>query len=437
MNSFAALGFGLNKRETTCLTVAFALHSLLFLWTGGLLTLPTGDGVPLGDPLLQIGYMSDVPEYREPGAAGEEGRKRGIIGKVKQFFGGSAETRPSKKTVPDVATGNAIDQKIDGAVAKWEKTNSTLVDKNFSDKKNFKGIQANKEFAVVSGKETDAIVENKSVGTAASASPNLKEKSFQVSKSVPFKVASAKEMDSLSNVNMVPVTHSNQTSQSIKSLDSAGSGGIVGGGGLVSKSAGSAGGSGSSGGFSKAGARSGGGGSGESLAMGGAANGGGMIDTGGLGSGYSGSGTGGGGSTPGGMGSKRGGGGGQGGGSPYGTSGAIGNKPGLLPRRQLVEDTAVSNTSSSDMTITGELSRRPIKEKLRPPYEIDGRVALRFRVNASGKVLDGIVVEISSGSPTFDNKVVNALKQWVFSALPPEKSNVIQEGVITFIFRGE
>jgi TonB family protein len=292
---------------------------------------------------------------------------------------------------------------------------------------------------VAAGKETDAIVENRSIGTAASASPNLKEKTFQVSKrDMPFQIASAKDMDQLSNVNMVPVTTGKTTSASVTSLDSPGSGGVVGGAALKSRSLGSAGAkSAGSSGFSGTGRSAGSGGDSGDLALG-SASGGGMIDAGGMGSGYAGTGTGGGGGTLGGQGRGKGGGGGQGGGSPYGVAGGTGKSTGMLPRRTgVVGQEVVSNSSSNGETITGELSRRPIREKHKPAYEMDARVALRFRVNASGKVLDGIVVEISSGSPSFDNKVIAALKQWLFSMLPAEKSNVIQEGVITFIFRGE
>jgi TonB family protein len=433
------LGFGFNRREATCLTVAFAVHALLFLWKGGLLTMPSGD-MPLGDPLLQVGYMSDVPEYSEPGSAGEEGKKRGLFGRVKQFFGGSETAKPaSPRSAPDVATGSGIADKIEATGPAWDKADSKLVDKNFSDKKSFKGLQTKSDFSVAAGKETDAIVENRSIGTAASASPNLKEKTFQVSKrDMPFQIASAKDMDQLSNVNMVPVTTGKTTSASVTSLDSPGSGGVVGGAALKSRSLGSAGAkSAGSSGFSGTGRSAGSGGDSGDLALG-SASGGGMIDAGGMGSGYAGTGTGGGGGTLGGQGRGKGGGGGQGGGSPYGVAGGTGKSTGMLPRRTgVVGQEVVSNSSSNGETITGELSRRPIREKHKPAYEMDARVALRFRVNASGKVLDGIVVEISSGSPSFDNKVIAALKQWLFSMLPAEKSNVIQEGVITFIFRGE
>jgi TonB family protein len=365
------------------------------------------------------------------------------MGRVKQFFGGSEKAVPTAPKT-EVAAGTGISEKIEGAVSNWEKSDAKLVDKTFSDKKSFRGLQAKTEFAMSTGKEADAIVQNRSIGTASSASPNLKEKTFQVSKrDMPFQIASAKEMDQLSNVNMVPVSTGKKTSAEITSLDSPGSGGVVGGAALKSKSIGSSANAGSSSGFSgmtrpSGGSSGSGGGASGGLAMG-SSSGGGMIDAGGIGTGYSGSGTGGGGGTLGGQGRGKGGGGGQGGGSPYGVVGGMGtSSSGMLPRRQLSIQETVANTSRSNgETITGELSRRPIREKYKPPYEMDARVALRFRVNAVGKVLDGIVVEVSSGSPSFDNKVIAALKQWLFSALPAEKSNVIQEGVITFIFRGE
>jgi TonB family protein len=109
-----------------------------------------------------------------------------------------------------------------------------------------------------------------------------------------------------------------------------------------------------------------------------------------------------------------------------------------LPRNTIApEDTSVKNNNSNkNFNITGALSNRPIIQKSLPPYEMDARVALRFRVDWSGKVLDGILVDISSGSPSFDQKVLMALQQWIFSALPGNRTNEIQEGVITFVFRG-
>jgi len=90
----------------------------------------------------------------------------------------------------------------------------------------------------------------------------------------------------------------------------------------------------------------------------------------------------------------------------------------------------------SAFSIQGALANRHIEGKTLPPYEFDSRVALRFRVNASGRVLHGIVLEVSSGYPSFDRKVMNALKKWIFSKLPSSRSNEVQEGVITFNFRG-
>lgn len=98
--------------------------------------------------------------------------------------------------------------------------------------------------------------------------------------------------------------------------------------------------------------------------------------------------------------------------------------------------TKSSSAKSSNFNITGALAHRPIVQRSFAAYEMDARVALRFRVDWSGRVLDGILVEISSGSPSFDQKVIAALKEWIFSRLPGDRANEIQEGVITFIFKG-
>jgi TonB family protein len=109
----------------------------------------------------------------------------------------------------------------------------------------------------------------------------------------------------------------------------------------------------------------------------------------------------------------------------------------MLPRNTTVDETMVRGAQRNGaFNITGALANRKVEHKNLPAYEMDARVALRFRVDWSGRVLDGIVVVVSSGSPTFDNKVVAELKNWVFNALPSERSNEIQEGVITFNFRG-
>ena len=122
-----------------------------------------------------------------------------------------------------------------------------------------------------------------------------------------------------------------------------------------------------------------------------------------------------------------------------GSGSGMGNTLHALPRNSVVDDGIAAGAApakDSGFSITGALAHRPILKKVLPPYETDARVALRFRVDWSGNVLDGILVEISSGSPTFDQKVITALKDWNFSRLPAERSNEIQEGVITFVFKG-
>jgi TonB family protein len=111
-----------------------------------------------------------------------------------------------------------------------------------------------------------------------------------------------------------------------------------------------------------------------------------------------------------------------------------------LPRNRVTDNipnaTTMASKSGAGYNITGALANRPIVSKKLTPYERDARVALRFRVDWSGHVLDGIIIEMSSGSPSFDNKVLQALKEWQFSRLPANRTNEIQEGVVTFVFKG-
>src|SRR5262249_18649232 len=111
-----------------------------------------------------------------------------------------------------------------------------------------------------------------------------------------------------------------------------------------------------------------------------------------------------------------------------------------LPRNRVQDDvpaaTSMASRNGAGFNITGALANRAIVTKKLTAYERDARVALRFRVDWSGHVLDGILIELSSGSPSFDNKVLEALKEWQFSRLPANRTNEIQEGVITFVFKG-
>jgi TonB family protein len=108
-----------------------------------------------------------------------------------------------------------------------------------------------------------------------------------------------------------------------------------------------------------------------------------------------------------------------------------------LPRNTVASGVKVSaGNDTNGFNITGALRGRGIVSKALPQYEQDARVALRFRVDYSGRVLEGVLVEISSGSPSFDQRVIAALKQWQFVPLGAGRTNEVQEGVITFLFKG-
>jgi TonB family protein len=234
--------------------------------------------------------------------------------------------------------------------------------------------------------------------------PKLKENTFKLAtKDAPFKIATAKDQDALANTNMIPIQVGQKTTLSSRAFDNAKMPA------LQSKTfAGRAGGS-------------------EALAMGSAS----APQTPALSS------------------------------SNNSNSAALagsaratnreftehtnafaGNRMETLSRNTVspfngpADSSKSNNSKSSNFNITGALAHRPIVQKTLAAYEMDARVALRFRVDWSGRVLDGILVEISSGSPSFDQKVVAALKQWTFSRLSADRANEIQEGVITFVFKG-
>lgn len=366
--------FNFTPKEVTCFVVAALLHSLLFLWKGGMLTLPNQEGGVLGESLVTIGYMSEMPSYPEPGAPGKEGAKpkKSVMQKMKSFFSAPKE-----------------------------------------------------ELALSVGQEKTIEVHRISDGEAVKAKPNLQEKIFKVApKDVKFDIVRAKDIDNLDNVNMVPVTVGATTDKTVKSLAAPGSGGVPGGAALKSKTFAPR---ASSSEFGLAG------GKGTSQGTETIATGTGLIGTGSGGGGNLA------GATGSGLGGKGGRGSGAGSGVGFGTGFGTGVGSGMMARRTIEDnEPAVTSSASKDSgyNITGALSKRPIISKSLPPYEMDARVALRFRVDWSGRVLDGIIVEISSGSPSFDQKVMAHLKNWIFSKLPTEQAHQIQEGVISFVFRG-
>jgi TonB family protein len=397
---------GFSKREMGCLGFALAVHALLFLWKGGILELPKNQDI--GDMIAQVGYMSEVPSWEEAGGGG----------------GGTEVKKTFFEKMKSIVKGDQAPAK------KMEAAPPTLVEKR--QLKGFSGLVNKQEVDIAVG-QTKQVVVTPSQGNFEKTKPNLKENQFKVAtKDVAFKIASPKSQDALANVNAIPINVGNTTSNTIKSLD----GGPGSGAALQTKSLAS---KGSSGGFSssfKGNSSSGG------LATGGGSS---TIDgAGGIGMGSDiGSGGGSGGGTGGGRGSGTGTGtgagfgSGRGGGHSFGGTG-FGNGTGMaaLPRNTVLDLAATKLAKSGNFSIIGALANRKILQKTLPVYELDARVGLRFCVDVSGRVLEGILVEISSGSPTFDQKVMAAVKQWLFAPLSNERSNEIQEGVITILFRG-
>lgn len=429
---------GLNHRDMVCLGVAIVAHSLLFLWKGGALMLPDHAADSLGDSIVEVRFMNEAPNF-EP-AGGSSPAPKSFLARMKSIIRGEGGSGPKTE---ELAMGQQ--SRIDVAKPAWNKAESTLENKAFADKPGFEGLVSKDDaLKVAMGKASDIVVKP-SQGNYKAAEPNLKENAFKVAtKDAPFKILKPKSDDALSNVNAVPVVVGRTTSAQVKALD----GGQGAGPALQSRSFASDGGKpfagGGAFGSSSRGSSDAGGGQ---LSTGGAAMaalpaGSGMGTGVGMGSGSgvgNGAGTGSGRGTGVGSGSGSGTGNGSGGRS-WGGAGT-GSRPLQALRRNSVRDDipssiAAASKSGSGFNITGALANRPILDKVHPPYERDARVALRFRVDWSGRVLDGIIIEMSSGVPSFDNKVLQALKEWRFSRLPANRTNEIQEGVITFVFKG-
>lgn len=436
MNTMASPSFKLDysTRDVICFMVALGIHSLLLLWKGGMLALPEQGG-GLGDMLVNVDFRSEMPSY-EPAGGGSAPKAGGLFAKMKSLIKRDGAAGEKSELAMGAATA-PIEQNKKPA---WSKTD-IFSDKSFAEKKGFQGMAKKDALDIAKGQTQDVMVKP-SDGNFEQAQPNLKENAFKLSrKDVPFKISSPQSRDDLQNVNAIAVNVAQKTSANVKSLD----GGAGAGPALQSKTFASRGAS-TSGGFSgMSGSRSGSSSGSGGLAMAGVGSvgtisGGGGISPagtgGGGGSGYgSGSGSGRGGGSGNGFGAGSGSGRSYGGGSGFGGGGG---GMSTLPRNTVTDSVSSGGKSAynSGFNITGALANRPIVSKVLAKYEIDGRVGLRFRVDWSGKVLDGIIVEISSGSPTFDQKVVAALQQWLFSRLPADKTNVIQEGMIVFVFKG-
>ncbi|MCG3205864.1 MAG: hypothetical protein KCHDKBKB_02587 [Elusimicrobia bacterium] len=423
--------FDFSKRDIACFIFALSVHSLLLLWKGGMLSLQNQPGGDLGDMLVNVDFRSDIPSFDAP-AGGSAPKAQGLLARMKSMIQGKGAAE--KKS--DLAMGTQT-QTIQPPNQTWTKTD-VLTNKPFADKKGFEGLHQKKDALEVAKGQIQEVQVKPSDGNFKNAEPNLKENTFKIAKKdVPFKIVSSKSNQELVNVNAIAVNVGAQTTPNVKSLD----GGPGAGPALQSKTLASKG-AATSGGFSglPSGSKSGTS-SGASLAMG---SGSGPAGLSNAGSGISGSGGSGGSGFGNGTGNGVGSGSGSGtGGRTYGGGSGFGVGSGTgvrsLPRNTVpVESISTTKNApyNSGFNISGALANRPIVSKTLAAYEIDCRVGLRFRVDWSGKVLDGIIVEISSGSPSFDQKVVAALQKWVFSKLPADKTNLVQEGMITFVFKG-
>lgn len=421
--------FDFTHRDIICISFAIAVHSLLLLWKGGILTMPNSPQQGLGDTLVEVKFLNDVPNF-EP-AGGSSPAPKTFLERMRSIIHGEGAAAKNA----ELATGKS--DRIDVQKPAWNKA-ETLQNKVFNDLKGFAGVAKKQDALNVAMGRSSEIVTKPSQGNFKAAAPNLKENAFKVApKDAPFQILKPKNDDALTNVNAIPMAVGRTTSRAVKSL----AGGQAVGPALQSKTFANAGDKAFSGG-------SFGSGGSDKLAGGGLSSGGGALAAGpafgapgmagaGAASGYgSGRGSGSGNGVGNGHGSGS-------GGRSWGGSGGLGtgsNALDALPRNHVQDDLPSANSMASrngaGFSITGALANRAVISKKLVPYERDARVALRFRVDWSGHVLDGILIELSSGSPSFDNKVLEALKEWQFSRLPANRTNEIQEGVITFVFKG-
>lgn len=91
--------------------------------------------------------------------------------------------------------------------------------------------------------------------------------------------------------------------------------------------------------------------------------------------------------------------------------------------------------------IHGALKDRGVDRQEIPEYPewarkkgIESSVKFRFSVTADGRVKENIEIVKGSGYTELDELARTALLRWVFTKLPPEKGNLVQDGIIEFRF---
>jgi len=106
-----------------------------------------------------------------------------------------------------------------------------------------------------------------------------------------------------------------------------------------------------------------------------------------------------------------------------------------------VETKLKTEGKGTSISLAGPIAGRGITRKILPQYPswcqsrgISGSVKIRIWVNPSGFVREGALIEMSSGYPDLDQSVINAVKSWLFEALPANVQQEAQWGVITFRF---
>lgn len=405
--------FNFSKRDVVCLGIALGVHSLLLLWTASSLSIMK-NGKDLGESIVEIGFMTDVPAY-DLGGQSQPAKDKSLFGQVKKFFG--SEAKPAGDS--GLATGGDA-QKIENSKPNWEIAKKDLVEKDFKNMKSFSSLKKSDEMLMAQG-ESNKVNIKKGEPEFLSNEPQLKSKTNRISPlDSPFAIKKAKDVDALSNVNAVPVNVGNTTSPSIKSFSA-----YVGGEKLKGKSLS---GGNTSGNF---GSPSGASQSGGLIAMGGSSNINPALATGGTlasatnSSGNSGSQ----GRTAGRTGS--------------GTSFSGGTSMATLPRNTVSGGGGGDSVSSGGggsgnkaFDIRGALSGRAILNNPLPKITEDIRATFKFYVDWAGRVLDGIVTIAGSGNPSIDRELMDALSKWIFAQLPKNRVNEIQEGEITFRFIG-
>ncbi|HIE05675.1 MAG TPA: energy transducer TonB [bacterium (Candidatus Stahlbacteria)] len=100
-----------------------------------------------------------------------------------------------------------------------------------------------------------------------------------------------------------------------------------------------------------------------------------------------------------------------------------------------------SSRKGTQISVAGPIASRKILKKVLPRYPssalkqgICGTVVIRLDVYPDGSVKESMLVESSSGYPDLDQVVIKALRRWLFEALPPNVTQEMQWGIITFRF---